>query len=350
VLTELKNCEDDIKPFLFEHYHKEAVHHLFKVVAGLDSMILGEYQIVAQVKAAYAEAETRGAIGKKFHRLFNKALESSKLVRLKTPFNQGAYSVSYAAVEKCYEQFSNLADRNILIIGAGDTGELVLKNFVKKGCRNICITNRTEEKALALANDCNGRVLPFENMLEGIHEAEIIVTSVSGKDPILDAEMVRAHLNGHERVVMIDLGVPRNIDADVANIEAVTLLNVDDLEEVVAMNAERKLEYVSVAEDIVAEKVEEFTLWLNEQNLAPAIKNIDKAISELYKKELAAYKKSFSEDEFEQVQKFNRYVSKKLKNQLVRQLKSVTDNGRITEFVGIINLLFDENNNEPTHH
>lgn len=350
VLTELKHCEEDIKPFLFEHYHKDAVHHLFKVVAGLDSMILGEYQIVAQVKAAYAEAEMRGAIGKKFHRLFNKALESSKLVRLKTPFNQGAYSVSYAAVEKCYEQFPNLADRNILIIGAGDTGELVLKNFVKKGCRNICITNRTEEKALTLANNYNGRVLPFEHMLEGIHDAEIIVTSVASKDPILDAAKVRSHLNGHERIVMIDLGVPRNINADVADIESVTLLNVDDLEEVVAMNIESKLEYVSVAEDIVAEKVDEYTLWLNEQNLAPAIKNIDKAISELYKKELATYKKSFSEGEFEQVQKFNRYVSKKLKNQFVKQLKAVTDNGRITEFVGIINLLFDENNNEPTHH
>lgn len=350
VLTELKNCQEDIKPFLFEHYHKEAVQHLFKVVAGLDSMILGEYQIVAQVKAAYAEAEMRGAVGKKFHRLFNKALESSKLVRLKTPFNQGAYSVSYAAVEKCYEQFPNLADRSILIIGAGDTGELVLKNFVKKGCRNICITNRTEEKALALANDYNGRVLPYEQMLDGIHDAEIIVTSISGKDPILDAEKVRTHLNGHERVVMIDLGVPRNIDADVAGIEAVTLLNVDDLEEVVAMNIESKLEYVSVAEGIVAEKVDEFTLWLNEQNLAPAIKNIDKAITELYKSELAAYQKSFSENEFEQVVKFNRYVSKKLKNQFVKQLKAVTDNGRITEFVGIINLLFDEKNNEPTHH
>jgi len=128
-LMRLKDSKEDIQPFLYSHYHKDAAHHLFSVVAGLNSMILGEYQIVSQVKAAYAEAEIRGGVGKIFHRMFNKALESSKQVRLKTPFNQGAYSVSYAAVEKCYEHFSNLADRHILVIGAGDTGELVLKKL-----------------------------------------------------------------------------------------------------------------------------------------------------------------------------------------------------------------------------
>lgn len=342
ILTDTCNLEEDIQPYLFQYYHKETVRHLFKVVSGLDSMILGEYQIVSQVKAAYADAEENGRIGKIFHRFFNKALACSKHVRMSTPFNQGAFSVSYAAVEKCNEQFADLASRSILLIGAGDTGELVLKNLVRKGCHNIQITNRTKDKAEELASLYKGKVLPFENLMHGIHDAEIIISSITCKDPILEATQIKPWLNGHEKMVMIDLGVPRNIHPNVSEIPGMTLLNVDDLEEVIAMNAERKQEYVSLAEEIVETHVNEYTKWLNEQNLAPTIKNIEKAIVSLYQNELDAYKNSLSDAELEEIRKFNEYMSRKIKNKIVRQLKTVTDNGRITEFVGVINQLFEE--------
>lgn len=342
ILTDTCNLEEDIQPYLFQYYHKETVRHLFKVVSGLDSMILGEYQIVSQVKAAYADAEENGRIGKIFHRFFNKALACSKHVRMSTPLNQGAFSVSYAAVEKCNEQFADLASRSILLIGAGDTGELVLKNLVRKGCHNILITNRTKDKAEELASLYKGKVLPYENLMHGIHDAEIIISSITCKDPILEATQIKPWLNGHEKMVMIDLGVPRNIHSNVAEIQGMTLLNVDDLEEVIAMNAERKQEYVSLAEEIVETHVNEYTKWLNEQNLAPTIKNIEKAILSLYQNELDAYKNNLSEAELEEIRKFNQYMSRKIKNKIVRQLKTVTDNGRITEFVGVINQLFEE--------
>ncbi len=342
ILTDTCNLEEDIQPYLFQYYHKETVRHLFKVVSGLDSMILGEYQIVSQVKAAYADAEENGRIGKIFHRFFNKALACSKHVRMSTPLNQGAFSVSYAAVEKCNEQFADLASRSILLIGAGDTGELVLKNLVRKGCHNILITNRTKDKAEELASLYKGKVLPYENLMHGIHDAEIIISSITCKDPILEATQIKPWLNGHEKMVMIDLGVPRNIHPNVAEIQGMTLLNVDDLEEVIAMNAERKQEYVSLAEEIVETHVNEYTKWLNEQNLAPTIKNIEKAILSLYQNELDAYKNNLSEAELEEIRKFNQYMSRKIKNKIVRQLKTVTDNGRITEFVGVINQLFEE--------
>lgn len=342
ILTDTCKLEEDIQPYLFQYYHKETVRHLFKVVSGLDSMILGEYQIVSQVKAAYADAEENGRIGKIFHRFFNKALACSKHVRMSTPLNQGAFSVSYAAVEKCNEQFADLASRSILLIGAGDTGELVLKNLVRKGCHNIQITNRTKDKAEELASLYKGKVLPFENLMNGIHDAEIIISSITCKDPILEATQIKPWLNGHEKMVMIDLGVPRNIHPNVSEIPGMTLLNVDDLEEVIAMNAERKQEYVSLAEEIVETHVNEYTKWLNEQNLAPTIKNIEKAIVSLYQNELDAYKNSLSDAELEEIRKFNEYMSRKIKNKIVRQLKTVTDNGRITEFVGVINQLFEE--------
>lgn len=346
VLAEVKEIAEDTRPFLYQKVQNMAISHLFSVVAGLDSMILGEYQIVAQVKQAFKEAEARKSVGKVFHRMFNKALESSKQVRGQTPFNRGALSVSYAAVEKSLEYFPDLVNRNILIIGAGDTGELVLKNFAKKGCQNITITNRTEDKAFQLARPYKAKVLPFSEIMKGIHDAEIVVSSISCKEAFLNAANVLPSLNGHEHIVMIDLGVPRNIDDDVAAIPKVKLFNIDDLEEVIALNFSRKQEYVSIAEEIVSQKVEEFTVWLNEQNLAPAIKKIDERISKIYNTELELHKGSLTEEEYAALEKHSLHISKKLKNEFVKRLKEVTDNGSITDFVSVINLLFDEEKNE----
>ena len=336
--------DENSKNYLFQYYHREAVRHLFKVVAGLDSMVLGEYQIVSQVKSAFANAMEEKIIGKKFKRLFDKALECGKNVRTRTAMSHGAFSVSYAAVEKCYEEFPDLSDRNILLIGAGDTGELVIKNLSKKGCRNISIVNRTLEKAQELARRYNGRALPFEDMMKGIHDAEIIVTSVATKAPVFDAKRIKPHLNGHERIVMIDLGVPRNIHQDVAEISRVKLLNVDDLEEVVAMNAEHKHEYLSVAEAIVEQKVSEFIEWLNVQNLKPVIANINKIVNQFFDEEMALISDSLTDDERAKYEKVNRHQAKMMRNRLVKNLKYVTDNGRVTEFVGVVNKMFEPSN------
>lgn len=336
-----KEDPESIKNHLYHYFHKEAIRHLFRVVAGLDSMMLGEYQIVAQVKEAFSNAEENKAVGKIFKRLFHKAFESGKSVRTKTLMNKGAFSVSYAAVEKCYQQFPDLADRNILLIGAGDTGELVIKNLAKKGCRNISIVNRTYEKSEELAEAYNGKAIPYENIMRGIHDAEIIVSSVSTKEPLFDSQVISPHINGHERIMMIDLGVPRNIHPDVGEIPKVNLLNVDDLNEVVALNAERKNEYVSVAENIVEEKVSEFTDWLNVQNLSPAIANINKMVARFFDEEREYIQLMLSEEDLIQFDKKRKQLSKKMRNQLVKNLRTVTENGRLTEFIAVANQMFE---------
>lgn len=336
-----KEDPESVKNYLYFYFHKEAIQHLFRVVAGLDSMVLGEYQIVAQVKDAFTNAEENKTIGRVFKRLFHKAFESGKNVRTKTEMNKGAFSVSYAAVEKCYQQFPDLADRNILLIGAGDTGELVIKNLAKKGCKNISIVNRTYEKSEELALAYNGTAIPYENMMKGIHDAEIIVSSVSTKKPLFDSETILPHINGHERIMMIDLGVPRNIHPDVGQIPKVNLLNVDDLHEVVALNAERKNEYVSAAENIVDEKVEEFTEWLTVQNLAPAIANINKMVAHFFDEEREHLQLILSKEDLAQYDKKRKQLSRKMRNQLVKNLRDITDNGRLTEFIPMANKMFE---------
>ena len=331
----------------FYHFeHEEATRHLFRVVSSLESMVLGEYQIVSQIKEAFNQAKENKTVGKVLKRMFNKALETSKLVRTNTAMSTGAFSVSYAAVEKCNKHFSNLQDKKILLIGAGETGELVIKNLYKKGCRNITVSNRTINKAEELATRYHGVALPFHNLMTGIREAEIIVSSVSTKEPIFNAEKIKPHLNCQAQVMMIDLGVPRNIHPDVADIEGISLLNVDDLQEVVAGNMEKKQAYVSVAEALIAEKVVEFTDWLNTQNLTPVIQKIISAAQKLNESELAIARKFHTEEEVRHMEKFGNQITEKMINTLIRNMKIISNNGRNTEQIKVINDLFSSPNEQ----
>ncbi|RKD88204.1 glutamyl-tRNA reductase [Mangrovibacterium diazotrophicum] len=338
--------DDELNKHFYRYAHDKAVNHLFRVVSSLESMVLGEYQIVSQIKEAFNQAEQNGTVGKVLTRLFHKALETGKLVRSNTKMSTGAFSVSYAAVEKCNNQFKNLKDKNILLIGAGETGELVIKNLYKKGCKNITVTNRTITKAEELAKRYSGKTLPYNQMMEGIHEAEIIVSSIATKEPIFNAATVKPHLNGHPLVMMIDLGVPRNIHHDVADIPGIALVNVDDLEEVVSGNQEKKQALVSVAEEIIAEKVGEFSDWLNSRNLSPAIQQIIASMNMVNTTELELFKKFHSDEDYQQMEKYGKHITEKLINSMIKNLKTISDNGRQTEYIKVVNDLFSQINEQ----
>ncbi|WP_372776734.1 glutamyl-tRNA reductase [Mangrovibacterium sp.] len=335
---------DDLNAHFYRFAHESAVTHLFRVISSLESMILGEYQIVSQIKDAYNQAEQNGTVGKVLTRLFNKALETGKLVRSNTKMSTGAFSVSYAAVERCNDQFKNLKDKKILLIGAGETGELVIKNLYKKGCKNITVTNRTQAKADELAKRYSGQTIPYDQMMSGIHDAEIIVSSITTKEPIFNATSVKPHLNGHPKVMMIDLGVPRNIHPDVTELPGISLINVDDLEEVVAGNQEKKQALVSVAEEIISQKVAEFLDWLNSRNLSPAIQQIISSISTVNANELAIFQKFHPDEDFQQMEKYGKHITEKLINSMIKNLKSISDNGRRTEYIKVVNDLFSQIN------
>lgn len=337
---------EEMNKHFYRFANDKAVNHLFRVVSSLESMVLGEYQIVSQIKEAYSHAEANGTVGKVLTRLFNKALETGKLVRSNTQMSTGAFSVSYAAVEKCNNQFKNLKDKKILLIGAGETGELVIKNLYKKGCTNITVTNRTITKAEELATRYKGKALPFTQMMEGIHDAEIIVSSVATKEPLFDAATLKPHLNGHPLVMMIDLGVPRNIHPNVSDIPIIDLVNVDDLEEVVAGNQEKKQALVSVAEEIISEKVTEFSDWLNSRNLSPVIQQIITSMNAMNNAELDICKKFHSDEEFLQMEKYGKHVTEKLINSMIKNLKSISDNGRKTEYIKVVSDLFSQLNEQ----
>jgi glutamyl-tRNA reductase len=344
----LKSHIDDDDGFRSHFYQLEttkAVDHLFRVVSGLDSMVLGEYQIVSQVKEAINHAEEIGSAGKILTRLFHKALETGKQVRTKTAMSTGAFSVSYAAVEKCSSIFDQLRGKNILLVGAGETGELAIKNLYKKGCQNITVTNRTASKAEELAKRFEGSVLDFSELKTGIQHADIVISSIACKEPLITADSLS--LNGaNKQTVFIDLGVPRNVDPQLAELEQVALYNVDDLEEVVASNMEKKKSYVATAEKIIAKKTSEFSDWLSIQNLSPVIQNMIMGVNEINQSELAVFKKFHKEEEYLNMEKYGKHITEKLVNSMIKNLKAISDNGRKSEYVKAINDLFSPSNEQ----
>ena len=335
--------EESIESHFYQMETQKAVNHLFRVVSGLESMVLGEYQIVAQVKDAISHAEEIGSAGKVLTRLFHKALETGKQVRTKTGISNGAFSVSYAAVEKCNSIFEQLPDKKILLIGAGETGELAIKNLYKKGCQNIVVTNRTTSKAEELARRFNGSVLNFKELKQGIHEADIVVSSISCKNPLITSDFISVN-GSNKQTIFIDLGVPRNIDPQLTDNEQVVLYNVDDLEEVVAKNMEKKKTYITTAEKIITKKAHEFADWLSVQNLSPVIQNIIFGVNEINQSELAVFKKFHNEEEYLNMEKYGKHIAEKLVNSMIKNLKTISDNGRKTEYVKVINDLFSPDN------
>lgn len=335
--------QEQIESHFFRMHSEEAVNHLFRVVSSLESMVLGEYQIVSQVKEAINHADKIGSAGKILTRLFNKAFEAGKLVRTKTALSNGAFSVSYAAVEKCNSIFKQLPNKKILLIGAGETGELVIKNLYKKGCKNIVITNRTTSKATELASRFGGSVLEFKDLAMGIRGADIVVSSISCKKPLITSDVL-SNADITKKTIFIDLGVPRNIASDLSEQEQVVLFNIDDLQEVVAQNMEKKQSYVETAEKIIRKKVGEFSDWLSIQNLSPVIQSIILGVNDINQSELAVFKKFHNEEEYQNMEKYGKHITEKLVNSMIKNLKTISDNGRKSEYVKIINDLFSLSN------
>jgi glutamyl-tRNA reductase len=327
------------KDHFYHFFDKEAVHHLFRLISGLESMIFGEYQIVSQIKNALSTAQANQTTNTILTRLFSKALEVSKQVRTKTGINEGAFSVSYAAVEKCREHFVDLAHRNILLLGAGETGELVVKNLYKRGCRNITIANRTFSKAEELAQRYKGQPLLIEKLSIALKSCDILIASTS-VEHIIEPSMAETFSTGH-KIMMIDLGVPRNIAPIIGELTNVKLYNIDHLQKVVLHNEEKKKSFLSSANKIILTKTGEFDDWLASRKLAPAIKNMISSVQEVNSGAVETYGTSLSGDEKDLLRVYSRHLSDKMINRLVKNLKIITGNGRKDEIIKVISELFE---------
>ena len=249
---------------LYVHRQPESVHHLFRVTSGLDSMILGESEITGQVKEAYRHACEHGATGKVFNVLFQKAFNAAKDVRSRTELGRGTVSVGSVAAELARKIFGLLHDRRILLLGAGGTGELVLKCLRDRGARHVVIANRSLEHAAHLAEQYQGRATSLARSRDELEEADIAVAATGAGVYLLaaaDAESLMKRRRSRP-LFLIDLSVPRNIDPLVSRLENVYLYNIDDLQGVAAGHRTVRESAVTQSHTIIQQKAQRFMEWL----------------------------------------------------------------------------------------
>ncbi|EHL73394.1 glutamyl-tRNA reductase [Bacillus smithii] len=264
---------DEFAPFLFVYEEADAVEHLFKVTCGLDSMIVGETQILGQVRDSFLQAQRSEATGTIFNQLFKQAVTLAKKAHSKTEIGANAVSVSYAAVELAKKIFGNLNGKHVLILGAGKMGELALKNLQGSGATKVTVINRTFEKAASLAERFSGTAKELRELQCALLEADILISSTGSNDFVISKDMMYGVVNLRKGrpLFMVDIAVPRDIDPEIHELENVFLYDIDDLEGIVEANmAERK----KAAEKImimIEEEISEFHEWLNMLGVVPVI-------------------------------------------------------------------------------
>jgi glutamyl-tRNA reductase len=254
---------NDLDNSLYRHRDSQAVRHLFRVSAGLDSMLLGEAEILGQVRDAYQIALDRGETGPVLNRMFQAALEVGKRVRNETELGTRPVSVAFASVKLAERIFGKLNSHRALIVGAGATSEQVVKHLCDRGIKQLRVINRTPEHAVDLAARFNGEVVPWENLPAALEWPDLIVTSVSSSEPVLTRAMINKAMSarGNRALLMIDLGVPRNVAPEVADIYNTYLYNIDDLTEIVEQNKKARVAEIPRAEAIIDEQVDKFLHW-----------------------------------------------------------------------------------------
>lgn len=280
-ISEIKNCT-------YAHTLYDTIRHLFRVSSGLDSMVLGETQILGQVRQAYQAAGDYGTTNRVINTLFQQALTVGKRVRTETGIDKNSVSISYAAVELARQIFGSLAGRTVLIIGAGKMSELTALHLVSNGVTGVIVSNRSFDRAQVLAGRFGGKAVKFDQLFRHMDQADIVISCTAASHFVVrykDVQQVMSRRE-NERIMLIDIAVPRDIDPEAAKIPGVTLFDVDDLQNVVDQNlAERKKAAVK-AEVIIEEELNEFMKWLGTQFVVPTIAALKQWGEEIKQKEL----------------------------------------------------------------
>ena len=264
----------DLKQHLFILLHKDAVMHLMRVAGGLDSLVLGEGQILAQVKQTHKIGQQYQGMGAILNRLFRQALTAGKRVRTETSIGTGAVSISSAAVELAHMKVGNFANHRISILGAGKMSRLLVQHLISKGATDITILNRSVKRSEDLKlmfTAIDLQLQPIADMMSAISTSTIVFTSTSATEPLLNAAKLEAVLDPHHSLMIFDISVPRNVHSDVNDLVNIQAFNVDDLKAVVAQNQERRIKMAQEAEGILEEEVENFNSWWQLLETVPTI-------------------------------------------------------------------------------
>jgi glutamyl-tRNA reductase len=318
------------QPHVFALEDSAAVAHLFRVAAGLDSLVVGEPQILGQVKDAFQSAADQHCVGPVLRHVFRWSFGVGKRVRTETALGEGAVSVSFAAVSLARKIFGNLQGRRVLVVGAGEISTLTAQHLRSQGVGAIVITSRTYAHAEALAAEAGGVAVPWEGMLHELSSADIVVTATGSPRPIItraQLEAAQAHRRGSP-LFIIDVAVPRDVEASVGDIEQVFLYNIDDLQSIVQENLSRRAAEVERAESIVNEEVARFMAWRRSRGAVPTVVALRQRFETIRKSELQRLDGklgALTPDARARVDEVTRLIVEKLLVEPTEQLKALPD-------------------------
>jgi glutamyl-tRNA reductase len=277
-----------LAPHLYEHRDKEAVRHLFRVAASLDSMVVGEPQILGQVKEAFAVARASGTVAGQLEHLLQSAFAAAKKVRSETEIGSNSVSIASVAVELARKIFGSLQGRTVFLVGAGKMSELAARHLVQQGAGAILVTNRTLERARRMAETFQGQVIPFDQLYEAASHADIVISSTGAPHPIFRREHGQAflHRRRNRPMFFIDIAVPRDVDPEMGKLEGIFVYDIDDLQQVAAAHMAERSREATDAEALIAGEVERFHQRLLTVNVAPAIVALQHQAEEIRQAEL----------------------------------------------------------------
>jgi len=307
----------ELDQYLYKPNCYDAISHLFRVAAGLDSMILGEAQILGQVKDAYQSSIEAHASDGVLNPLFLKAIHIGKRVRTETRIDQRPLSVPFAAVELARQNLGDLQGKTVMVIGAGEMSELTTRCLMDSGIKSVIVSNRSYEKALAMAEAFNGRAVRFNLLAEEMVKADIVISCTAASHYVVRDDNCRQVLQGRQgrRIILIDIAVPRDIDPKLKNIDGVIVYDIDDLQNVVDANHLEKQKAIREAERIIADEMNEFNEWLDSLYVVPVIRALKARGDEIKRSEL---KRAFNR--LGKVSEHEERVISSMANNIINQL------------------------------
>jgi glutamyl-tRNA reductase len=324
----------------------DGVRHLFRVASSLDSMVLGEPQILGQLKDAFQSFNEADLTGKLLHPLFTRAFSTAKRVRTETSVASNAVSVSYAAVELAKHIFEDLSKQTVMVVGAGEMAELAVRHFMRNGISELFVTNRTFLSAAKLAEKFQGLAVPFEHLERHLHQADIILSSTGAREFIITKEMVKNCLRQRRgrSMFFIDIAVPRDIDPEINELNGTFCYNIDDLQTLVFQNqVERKKQSIK-AEEIIENELIKLELWFKSLSAVPTIRSLRKAFNSIAEEEMVkSFKnlKNIPESERKKVEQLVHRLIQKLLHDPSRNLKKITHDEDAHLYLEYVSKIFD---------
>ncbi|MGD8426378.1 MAG: glutamyl-tRNA reductase [Balneolaceae bacterium] len=347
LLTTYTNATlEEFHNYGFEKQGQQAVEHLFQVTVGLDSQILGDLQVVNQVKEAYEIASSLDAVSGELHRLMQHIFRAHKRSRNETSLGEGAATTAYAAVKFAVKTFDNLEDKKVLLVGTGKIGKVTCKNLINLGVQRLTLINRTRDRAEFVADKFDLRVADMSDLAREIAKADLIIVATGAKAPIVTLDDMKPSILHPSFKVLVDLSVPRNIDPEIGDLNFVDLANMDFLTDVTDEAYQKREENIPLVKKIIDDELTDYNNWLSKQKVVPTIKALTSKFDTIREEEFEFFKNKITESDREKVENLTRRIVNKIAAYSIEHLRDHHESEQVAKVVNDMFKLETDSSNE----